>query len=250
MSSREFYQDCLKTVLEIGQKEKEPRLIEFSLKSLSRFSPLVDHVNLEVLNVSCTQPFFDLIRMGKNPLMLSMANAKTPGGGVKNGSLAQEEFLCYISNLYRGLKKAEKEGLYPLEKPFILDRVSFFKTKPSPKFADGFNFPLVGSVISCAALKLEKGRKFTDEEYRETRKRIKNMLLMAISSGYRYIILSALGCGVFHNDPKEVASIFSYYLYQKKYGLYFRKVIFAILEDSRSTNSNSNFKTFSSILSK
>jgi uncharacterized protein (TIGR02452 family) len=35
-----------------------------------------------------------LVREGFNPLVLDMANAETPGGGILEGSRAQEEYLC------------------------------------------------------------------------------------------------------------------------------------------------------------
>lgn len=175
-----------------------------------------------------------------------MANEFVPGGGVLKGAIVQEEFLCYVSNLYPGLLAAQERGLYPLRQPFILEGVTFFKRTPTPNTKDCMNHHYVGDVISCAALRVPSGAlNFTKEGYDDAFNRIRNLLQVTAAAGYRTLVLSALGCGAFRNPPAEVAQIFRHFLTETEYARCFDEVIFAIIEDK---NSHNNFTTFRNIL--
>lgn len=59
--------------------------------------------------------------------------------------------------------------------------------------------------------------------------RCKRILEICILNKNQAIILGAFGCGVFGNDPSEIADIFHRLLVEEKYGCYFKVVDFAIL---------------------
>lgn len=66
---------------------------------------------------------------------------------------------------------------------------------------------------------------------------------VAVYSGAKTLILGAYGCGVFGQDPYEVAKIFKEIL--NKYPKLFKTVVFAI------PNKNSeNYKAFKGVLNK
>lgn len=82
----------------------------------------------------------------------------------------------------------------------------------------------------------------TDEQNTKAlRSRIEFVLKVANYNHAEVLILGAFGCGVFKQDPIEVATIFKEYLY--KYPQSFREVYFAI------PNKNSqNYKAFDKVL--
>lgn len=59
------------------------------------------------------------------------------------------------------------------------------------------------------------------------KKRIDKLLMLSASQDHKTLILGAWGCGVFQNDPKMIAGLFSELLKEKYEGV-FEKVVFAI----------------------
>lgn len=62
--------------------------------------------------------------------------------------------------------------------------------------------------------------------------RIRYILAVAADQGHRAIVLGAFGCGVFRNDPVEVAGFFRKVLLEEGYQALFDKIVFAILDRS------------------
>lgn len=69
------------------------------------------------------------------------------------------------------------------------------------------------------------------------------ILALAISLGYSQIILGAWGCGVFRNDPEQIAAVFKEHL-DTKYRNKFDLVVWAILDNSQE---RTTFNTFDRI---
>lgn len=180
-----------------------------------------------------------------NVAALNFASYKNPGGMFLKGSKAQEECLCHQSVLYNILtrfpnyyaenKKNLNEALYT-DRAIYTPSVLFF-TESSRICCD---------IITCAA-----PNKFTAQRYKNVSdeknwyylyNRIEFILNIAKLHQVDILIVGAFGCGVFGQDPYEVASIFKYLLDNKSYG--FSQVIFAIPRGTRADN----YTTFEQVL--
>lgn len=168
--------------------------------------------------------------------VLNFSSYKNPGGMFINGSKAQEECLCHESFLYNVLSQKNdfyewnnqhknkalylNRALYSPNILFIRKHEDYLGIK-TMKFCD---------VITCAAPNKSAAQKYqsvSDEENTEVLKsRIKFVLDIAKDNNVDTLILGAYGCGVFGQNPTEVASIFKEYL-ETTYKC-FEKVIFAI----------------------
>ena len=178
----------------------------------------------------------------KRTAILNFASYKNPGGKFINGSLAQEESLCRESFLYNVLIKF-KDSYYiwnnkHKNKALYLDRAIY-----SPDIMFEKNGKSVKcDVISCAAPNKTAAQKYCSvsdaENHKALKKRIQFILDIAEDQKVKVLILGAFGCGVFGQDPIEVASIFKEELADR----HFDTVLFAI-PDKKSKN----YKAFNKI---
>ena len=163
--------------------------------------------------------------------VLNFASASNPGGGVVNGSSAQEEALCRCSTLYFSLNTNEMwNGFYsphraardPIHNDDVIytPRVVVFKSDTAFPIAlpEGEWYEL--DVISCAAPNLreqpsnrmnggdgdQRAQVAPDELRRIHEKRLARILDVAVANGEEAVVLGAFGCGAFRNDPKVVAA--------------------------------------------
>ena len=163
--------------------------------------------------------------------VLNFSSYKNPGGMFINGSKAQEECLCHESFLYNVLSKFviqfydwnnrhKNKALY-LNRGMYTYNILFFKGNEK-KFCD---------VITCAAPNKSAAQKYQNVSDKENtdvlRSRIKYVLDIAADNRVKTLILGAYGCGVFGQDPVEVASIFKNFLDSTHKGV-FEKVVFAV----------------------
>ena len=186
----------------------------------------------------------------KKIAVLNFASASRPGGGVTNGSSAQEESLCRCSTLYATLNtKPMWQGYYDVNRNMhdVLHTdaciyspdVVICKTDESiPKRMKAEDFVTV-DVISCAApnLRNEPANKHNPETGKLVRiepqklydlhlSRAKHILHIAAANGVEIIVLGAFGCGAFQNDPNIVAKAYRDAL--KEYAKRFDVIEFAI----------------------
>lgn len=172
--------------------------------------------------------------------VLNFANPVVPGGGVKNGAIAQEECLCLSSNLYACLTTAKVFPDYyqyhkHLRGKFYSDRLIY--TEGVTVFKDDEDIPkplekkewFQVDVITCAAPYVA-GRIFINKTALKElfEKRIQNIFEAAIAHNVDVIILGAFGCGAFKNPPEVVARAFRETIKKNGYRTQFRKIVFAI----------------------
>lgn len=186
----------------------------------------------------------------KKIAVLNFASATNPGGGVTNGSSAQEESLCRCSTLYPTLdQKYLWQNYYNVNRaagdPIHTDACIY-----SPKIVickTDTDFPerqpqekwVTVDVISCAAPNLRRkpanqynpecGQTVnitSDELQKIHEQRAKSILSVAAGNGADILVLGAFGCGVFCNDPKVVAKAYANVL--KDYRKCFDLIEFAV----------------------
>ena len=172
---------------------------------------------------------FKYVNINEITAVLNFASYNNPGGNFINGSKAQEECLCHESYLYNVLKG--RIGYYKINhknknRSLYTDRALY---SPNVRFTKECK-DVFCDVITCAAPNKTAAQKYcnvSDEENSEVLKeRIEFVLKIAQDNGVDNLILGAYGCGVFGQDPLEVAKIFKEFL-SGKYKC-FNKVIFAI----------------------
>ena len=200
----------------------------------------------------------------KKIAVLNFASASRPGGGVTNGSSAQEESLCRCSTLYATLNtKPMWQGYYDVNRSMhdvlhtdaciYAPGVIICKTDDSiPKRMKAEDFVTV-DVISCAApnLRNEPANKHNPETGKPMRiepqklydlhlSRAKHILHIAAANDVDIIVLGAFGCGAFQNDPNIVAKAYRDAL--KEYPKRFDVIEFAIYCRNYETGNYDEFK--------
>lgn len=187
--------------------------------------------------------------------VLNFANAYHPGGGVKNGAMAQEECLCRSSNLYSALTlpyllrnyykwNSRNTGDMGTDAVIWSPGVTVFKTDdPVPVEMGRENWFQV-DVLTCAAPYFDKNKKrpVTQEKLWDVfYHRIRNILEVAIANDTDILVLGAFGCGAFNNPPVLVADVFRELLVDKGYFRFFGKIAFAI---KKNNSANTNLEAF------
>lgn len=252
-----YYEPEIKN--ETGEKAEKRQIMikeamEHSIRRSILISPAEGERILQKYNVctNCGKPetrvdnisTVDAIRLlaeeGKTDIgVLNFASAKNPGGGFLNGAKAQEESLTVSGTLYPTLTAHEeyyKEnrvhrsmmyldyGIYSPEVVFFRDGA--FRLTEMPVKASVLTLPAVnmGQVL----LKGENA----EEAKRVMRRRMKLALGIFAEQKAKHLVLGAYGCGVFRNDPREVAAWWRELL-EEGMGQYFASVFHAVLDHSR-----------------
>ena len=182
-------------------------------------------------------------------LALNFASARNPGGGFLTGAQAQEESLARASGLYSCIEQMDE--MYKFNQTnrsmFYSDYLIYSPAIPvfrdeKDKFLDD-HYPL--SIISAPAVNAGEVLRWVkpddiDDVQAEIDKtmarRIKNVLTVAAAHNSSILILGAWGCGVFRNDPKLIARLFSQHLVTGDFKNTFKAVVFAISDRSRNKN--------------
>lgn len=174
-------------------------------------------------------------------LCLNFASAKNPGGGFLSGSEAQEESLARSSALYACLtsqpemyefNRAVGTSLYS-DHMIYSPRVPVFRDDEGALLDEPYavSFITAPAVNAGAVRRNEPG--FADSIRPTMWRRLLRVLWVASSHGHDSLILGAWGCGVFMNDPAEVAGLFAEALGPGgPFGRHFRHVVYAVYDRS------------------
>ena len=246
----------LKTIVYHHQSKLFPGRKVSSSKDVLRFSL----TTVEVVERDCLEVYYQLASSGRRPLLLNMANQKSPGGGYRRGDGAQEENLFRRSNYCLSLD-VEMDELNRSERFHCGDDgqlKTFFKSDPMYPMGDfgavytsgitvfrhsedrGYGFlsePAYGvCAIAMAAFREPKldNQMLTGRAAAGMRKKIENIFAIAHHQNHDCLVLSALGCGAFRNPPQHVAALFKSVIIQ--YAGYFRSIHFAIIDDHNTGN--------------
>lgn len=173
-----------------------------------------------------------------NIAVLNFASAKNPGGGFLNGAMAQEESLAASSSLYETLIAHEDyyknnrscnsmmytdHSIYSPCVPFFRD--GRFQLLPQPVTASVLTLP----AVNMGQVKLKSEDVCQAEQ--TMRRRMKLALAIFAHQKCQKVILGAYGCGVFRNDPDQIA-LWWKELLDEGFAKQFETVIFAVLDHS------------------
>ncbi|MBT1177684.1 TIGR02452 family protein [Bifidobacterium callimiconis] len=192
--------------------------------------------------------------------VLNMANAYTPGGGVIGGSTAQEESCFrrsnYFLSLYRYSYFAKQYGVEPEPEQYPLDpnfggcyspNITVFRGPESdgcPLLDDPWkvNFIAVAAINTPPTTTTPDGeRRISGPLVETTKSKIRTIFNIAIDNGVDELVLSAFGCGAFHNPPKHMAELFKEVLQEDAYRGRFKRIVFAII------GHGSNYQSFAEV---
>ncbi len=193
----------------------------------------------------------------------NFASATNPGGGVENGSSAQEEAICRCSTLFpcistseiraafhdkhRGiLRSGVLDALYNDDCIYTPDVVVFKTDTDNPELMKENEWYKV-DVVTCAAPNLrnrpsnamnpDSGNKAAvikpNDLMKLHMKRVGRILDIAKKNGAEVVILGAFGCGAFQNSPDVVAEAMARLI--PKYRNDFKVIEFAVYCPPRDT---------------
>lgn len=191
----------------------------------------------EVVNASTVKAIIDEVNTGQPTAALNFASAKNPGGGFLNGAMAQEEALAATSGLYNTQirhmayydeNRACRSMMYTDNAIYSPD-VVFFRDENNKLL----EVPVTCSILTLPAVNMRQVR-LKGEDVNWARMTMKDRMRLALAifayEKNQTIILGAYGCGVFGNDPNDVARWWHELLVDEKYGGYFKRVLFVILD--------------------
>lgn len=163
--------------------------------------------------------------------VLNFASFHNPGGKFLEGSKAQEECLCHESTLYNVLN--QHRGFYETNGKHKNRNLYSNRALYSPEITFLRDSQICScDVITCASPNRSAAERIGVTEAENSnalRSRIRFVLGIAEDNKVDTLILGAYGCGVFGQDPKEVASIFKEELMDPENHYGFTNVIFAII---------------------
>jgi uncharacterized protein (TIGR02452 family) len=163
---------------------------------------------------------------------LNFASAKNPGGGFLKGSSAQEESIARSSALYPCIKQMTEMYEYNRNKTSTLysDYMIFSPLVPILKEDSGFLTRCYkNSFITSPAVNLSFDTFDNKIVQNIMLQRIDKILSVAAANNQEALVLGAFGCGVFKNDPEDVAQYFKTLLDGKFKGV-FKHITFAIYD--------------------
>ena len=205
-----------------------------------------------VIDADCLEVANLLRKMGKKPVVLNMANAKTPGGGVLGGAGAQEENLFRRSNMHISLYQYADFALkYDIPKNTVFEYplsasggiysagVTVFRSSE----ATGYNllnepytldFIAVAAIYNPPLVKVENKLYLDKTCVEDAKTRLRTILKIAIAQNHTTLVLSAIGCGAFANPPAHIATLFQEIFEETEFKNVFEMIVFAIFNDHNS----------------
>jgi len=175
---------------------------------------------------------------GYRPAVLNFASAKNPGGGFLNGAMAQEEALAASSGLYNTLLR--HSNYYDANRVcgamMYTDHAIY---SPDVVFFWDADFCLLSAPVKASVLTLPdvnmgqvqlKGEDIVQAKV-VMKARMRLSLAIFVSQQETHLILGAYGCGVFRNDPVEIAEWWRELLEDEGYGRFFEEIVFAVRDN-------------------
>lgn len=177
----------------------------------------------------------------RHVLALNFASAKNPGGGFLGGAKAQEEDLARCSALYNC--QIKKRAYYDANRAcgtllytdhlIYSPDVPFFRDERLDLLESPFLVSVVTSPAPNAGEELRNHPGAGPEILKTLRRRAEQILQVALHHRHQVLVLGAWGCGVFRNDPNQVAQVFAELLARPQFRSGFRRAVFGIYDRSK-----------------
>jgi len=201
-----------------------------TLRNYSVYADSSPQGTVTVLNDDCLQVALDAKAMDKDRVAvmnLSSGERQPAGGSYLGGSMTQEESIYYRSTLGSTLENI-KADVFPFEHNVIFTpNVLVIKDR---EYKDLPRHESI-SVVSVTAHRPKMIKKvLTPEQVHQLERRIRMCMIACEEHKIQTVVLGALGCGVFRNNPVQVAQCFRTVLSERKY---VPEVYFAILETEK-----------------
>ena len=205
----------------------------------------------EVVNETTLAGIARVLAAGHGPVAaLNFASARNPGGGFLKGSQAQEESLARSSALHASLLRAWEFYQWHRAAPSLLYSDAMILSPDCPVFRDDdgnlLEAPQRVTFITSPAPNAGATAGRRPEELplipEVFRRRSEYVLALAVSQGYKHLVLGAWGCGVFRNDPAVVAAAFQGHLRQGAWFGRFERVVYSVLDRSPSGETLAAFR--------
>jgi uncharacterized protein (TIGR02452 family) len=203
-------------------------------------APARDRPVLEVTAETTAQAARRLVGEGHDRVLaLNFASAMNPGGGFLSGAKAQEEDLARCSALY--VCQLRQPAYYTANRAcgsmlytdhlIYSPEVPFFRNEQ----LELLDAPFTVSIITSPAPNAGKahGRGEAPLIRATLDRRAGHVLRVAAHHGHAVLVLGAWGCGVFRNDPGEVADVFARLLTASSLARAFSRVVFAVYDRSK-----------------
>ncbi|OQP58412.1 TIGR02452 family protein [Niastella populi] len=233
-----------KVDLSLIQKNAEEKTSLYTPKALDELLTGIRYTysydtRYEVTNETTLDAVRRLAREGEEHVVcLNFASAKNPGGGFLGGALAQEECIARATGLYPCLLQANEYYEYhrKLNTCLYSDHMIYSPQVPILKTESGelLNEVICTNIITSPAVNAGAVRRNepgnADKIIPVMRKRIEKLLALCVHYEHTALVLGAWGCGVFRNDPEEIAELFREAL-TGNFASQFKKVVFAVKTD-------------------
>ena len=238
--------------------EKKSRLItpNEGQELVGRLTPLGVQSNTayKVINASTVKVVIDEAKSNYKVAALNFASARSPGGGFLSGAMAQEEAIAASSGLYSTQllhgtyyeKNRRTKSMMYTDHAIYSPDVVFFRDETNNLLEN----PITCSILTLPAVNMGQV-KAKGEDISTAKQTMKNRMRLAIAilahERNHTIILGAYGCGVFGNDPNDVAEWWYEILCDEKCGSYFHCILFAVLDMQGGRNISAFEKVFKNL---
>lgn len=222
---------------EAGTKLYTPEASDELLQGHTYPEALEHPTRFSVINETTLNAVRALVDEGVDKVLcLNFASARNAGGGFLGGSQAQEESIARSTGLYNcqqktpdyyEINRATKSCVYT-------DHMIYSPAVPIIKDEEGNNLEelVTCAVITAPAVNTGVVKNREPERMPEIegimKRRIRKVLAIALDNAHRNIVLGAWGCGVFQNDPQDIARYFREVLEEDVFKQRFERVVFAI----------------------
>lgn len=171
----------------------------------------------------------------ENVLLLNFASAKNAGGGFLGGAQAQEESIARASGLYPCLLNADVyyQANRSMRSCMYSDYMIYSPYVPIFKKENGENLDELtcATIITAPAVNAGVVRQREPDKIPlielTMKRRIEKVLAISLANKFDVIVLGAWGCGVFRNDPDDMALYFKEVI-ETKFKNAFKKIVFAV----------------------